>query len=395
MSLSLVDITHLAFISLRGKPIRSGLTALGIFMGVFAVSAPLQVRNISAAILAREMEKREAPHAIIYPRPNMLTGQVPQLKLTDLQYLRARLKGLRAISTSIELTSGDIYFQDQKIESEARGVSSGYLETRGRKIIKGRFFTNSDFDRYRPVVIIDEFVERELFKGKDPLTQRIYFQNRPYFVIGVVQQRQQFFQESPQGLILMPITISSVITGRQHVDNIFLRPTNNKNLQLLGQQTVEILKKRYPGQEFFPSSNIEDLKSMERILTIVSVVLVVLGSIALTVGGVGITNITIASVLERTKEIGVRRALGATRSDVMWQFLLEAALISLFGGTLAIVTVHGITVVVSTTFNFPYKFSPTTAVAAVGSALIVGVGAGFVPAYRASRLDPVKALRSD
>ena len=133
---------------------------------------------------------------------------------------------------------------------------------------------------------------------------------------------------------------------------------------------------------------------MNRVSTVVSVVLVILGSIALAVGGVGITNITIASVLERTQEIGLRRALGATRSDILFQFLLEAALISLLGGTMALITVHGVTVIVSSVFNLPYEFSPSIAITAVGSALFVGLGAGFIPANRASLLDPVKALRS-
>ena len=200
MGLSIIDLTHLAFISLRGKPFRSGLTALGIFMGVVAVITPLQVRNITSAILAKEMETREAPHAIIYPRPNRLTQQMPKLSMADLPFLRSRLSGLRAISTSIRGTSDKIFIQDREVESETQGVSQEFLETSGRTIIKGRFFSKSDFDNYRPVVIIDEFVEKQLFLDRNPISQRIYFKNRPYFIVGVVQQRQTFFRESPRGL---------------------------------------------------------------------------------------------------------------------------------------------------------------------------------------------------
>ena len=394
MSLSPLDLLNLAFISLRGKPLRSSLTALGVFMGVVAVSAPLQVRNISQAVLAREMENREAPHAIVYIGPNPITGQMPQLEMADLEFLRSRLSGLRSISAVVSGSIDKIFFQDKEVQSESRGVTIEFLETSGRAMIEGRFFSDSDFDRYRPVVVIDEFVKQKLFPAQDPIGQRIYFQNRPYFVIGVVQQRRQFFREEPRGLMLMPITTYSILIDRLNINPIFLRPIENKDLENLGKRAAEVLKRRYPGMEYYPGSNIADIKYYEGMLTIVSAILLVLGSIALAVGGVGITNITIASVLERTQEIGLRRALGATRSDVMYQFLLEAALISILGGTIAIVTVHGITVVVSNIFNLPYKFAPTTAVAGVGSALIVGVGAGFVPAHRASLLDPVKALRS-
>lgn len=392
MSLSLIDLTRLAFISLRAKPFRSSLTALGIFMGVIAVSVPLQVRNISSAVLTREMKKREAAHALIYPRSNQVTGIVAKFKMTDLEFLKAKLNGLRAISSSVQGRSDKIFFQDQELQTQTLGVTEEFLETTGREIIKGRFFTKSDFNNYRSVVVIDEFTEKELFKGEDPISQRIYFQNRLYFIIGVVQQRQQFFRQEPQELLIMPITTKTILTGRQEIDNILLRPNDDKNLETLGNEAVKLLKERYPGIEFLASSNIVDVQFMNRVSTVVSVVLVILGSIALAVGGVGITNITIASVLERTQEIGLRRALGATRSDILFQFLLEAALISLLGGTMALITVHGVTVIVSSVFNLPYEFFPSIAITAVGSALFVGLGAGFIPANRASLLDPVKAL---
>ncbi|WP_375474582.1 ABC transporter permease [uncultured Nostoc sp.] len=122
--------------------------------------------------------------------------------------------------------------------------------------------------------------------------------------------------------------------------------------------------------------------------------LTAVGAITLLVGGVGIANIMIASVNERTAEIGLRRAVGATQREIMLQFILEAVLLSLIGGTAALGVVHGLTVVITDTFNLPYKFDSKIAVLAVGSALLVGVGASLLPAVRASQIDPVKALRS-
>ncbi len=121
--------------------------------------------------------------------------------------------------------------------------------------------------------------------------------------------------------------------------------------------------------------------------------MLVVGAISLLVGGVGIANVTIASVIERTPEIGLRRAIGATKKDVMLQFILEAAILSLVGGSLAIISVHGLTVIVAQRFEFPYTFESRNAAIALSSAVLVGVGAGFFPSLRASQLDPVKALK--
>jgi putative ABC transport system permease protein len=394
MSISPLDLLNLVYVSLRGKLLRSALSALGVFMGVVAVSAPLQVNNIGRAIIAREMAQREVPQVKIYPTFNPVTRQFAELKLSDLEFLRARLVGLRAISTDIPAFSRDsIWFRDRETNADLKAVSQEFLETTGRVLIRGRFFSPVDFNKYRPVVVIDELLQQELFKGEDPIGQRIYSEGRPYFVVGVIEHKQ-FLEEQPKGLLLMPIALYSALKGRETIQTISLRPTNPQDLERLGNQAVQILEDRFQGLKFWQGSNISDIRFREQLLKRISGILLIVGSIALLVGGVGITNITIASVTERTSEIGLRRALGATQLDIMLQFIAEAAVLSLFGGTMAIATVHGITVVVANSFDLPYRFSETTAAVAIGSALVTGTGAAFFPARHGSKLDPVQALRS-
>ncbi len=394
MSISPIDLLNLVYVSLRGKLLRSTLSSLGVFMGVVAVSAPLQVYNIGRAIIARDMAQREVPQVKIYPTFNPKTSQSAQLKLADLQFLRARLVGLQAISTDMSAFSAEgVLFRDREIDADLKAVSQEFLETTGRRLIRGRFFSPADFDKYRPVVVIDELLQQELFKGEDPIGKRIYSEGRPYFVVGVIENKQ-FLDEQPKGLMLMTITLYSALQGRQNISTISLRPTNPQDLENLGNQAIKLLEARFQGLKFWQGSNISDIKFREQLLNRVSAILLLVGSIALLVGGVGITNITIASVMERTSEIGLRRALGATQLDIMLQFIGEAVLLSLFGGTIAIATVHGITVIVANTFDLPYSFSGTTAAIAIGSALVTGTGAAFFPARQGSKLDPVKALRS-
>ncbi len=267
-------------------------------------------------------------------------------------------------------------------------VSQDFLLTSGKSLVAGRFFTPADFASYRPVVVIDQFLADKLFKGQQPVGQRIYAQQRPYIVVGVVSTTKLAEDAPPEGQLLIPMSL----IGSRYIGSIQMRPYK---LEDLSNQASLLLQQRFPGQNFFVWNNVEDILQQQKTLELASQRLTVVGVIALLVGGVGIANITIASVTERIREIGLRRALGSTQREIMLQFILEAALLSLLGGTAALGVVHGLTVVVSDTFKLPYQFEGKTAALALESALLVGVGSGFAPALRASQLDPVKALRSE
>lgn len=393
MSLALFDLLRLTYISLRANLLRSSLTSLGVFMGVAAVTSTLVVRNISNATIARQLQEREAPQVIVYPGFDLATGESAELKLEDLEFLRKRLVGWRAMSASmLAFYSQPVFFEDRQAEADGQAVSQDFLATSGRALLKGRFFTAADFAKYRPVTVIDRFLAKTLFPNEDALAKRIYVDGRPYFIVGVVEQKQSNWGEA-RGLMLIPISIYSAVTGNYVVESISIRPEDPLALDRIGKQATELLAQRFFGQSFEYGSNVEDIVSQQQLLNMVSLALLAVAAIALIVGGVGIANITIASVLERTPEIGLRRALGAKKRDIMFQFILEAVAVSLLGGIGAIVTVHGVTIVIADVFKLPYQFDSNTAALALSSALGVGVGASFFPALRASNLDPVKALK--
>ena len=389
MSLSSIDLLRLTCLSLSGNLLRSVLTTVGVFMGVAAVSATLQVGNISRAVIAKQLAEREAPRVGIY-----MWGDT-SLKLEDMEFLRHRLKGVQAISAStwFDFYDNKVIFQAEKAESRKQAVSQDYLLTSGRLLRAGRFFFPSDFADYRPVVVIDEVLSELLFKGgKKPIDQRIYVNRRPYIVIGVMESKQNS-SEKPTGVILVSMSLYKVITGSQRIGGIYVRPYNLKDITGMEKQAEKVLKQRFPKAKVRTLNNVKEILEQQKTLELTSRALLAVGVISLLVGGVGIANITIAAVIERTPEIGLRRAIGATQRDILLQFILEAVILSLAGGIAAIVTVHGLTVVVADVFKLPYKFDSNTAALALGAALAVGVGAGFFPALRASQLDPVKALR--
>lgn len=366
-------------------------------MGVAAVSATLQVGNISHAVISEQLAKREAPRFTIYPPWDPVTQQHAQLRLEDMDFLRHRLKGIQAISaaSSFGYYNEKVIFQSEKAAPNMSAVSQDYLLTSGLRLIKGKghFFSPNDFASYRPVVVINEVLATQLFKGgTEPVGQRIYAEGRPYIVIGVMESKQDIFGEST-GQMLVSMSVYKAMTGSQRIGQILVRPYNLKDIKEMEEQAKKVFKQRFPKEEIYTRNNVKKILEQQETLEMVSRALLAVGVISLLVGGVGIANITIASVMERTPEIGLRRAIGATQRDIMLQFILEAVILSLVGGIVAIVTVHGLTTVVADVFKLPYKFDSNTAALALGSALAVGVGAGFFPALRASQLDPVKALR--
>ncbi|VXD17315.1 ABC transporter permease [Planktothrix paucivesiculata] len=395
MGLSILSLIRLSCSSLVGNPVRSFLSGIGVFMGVAAVSATLQVKNISTAVIAQQLAERDAPQIEIYTPWNPITKQSVELSLDDIIILKKQLKGLKSISGSSWIWSEQAVFQNQKADPYLQAMTVDFLNTSGRKLIVGRAFNSSDFENYQPVVIIDQFLADKLFESIDPLGKTIYINFRPYVVVGIVVTKPLWSGQEPKGFVYVPMAIYSAVTGQKEINSLLLRPSKIENLDPMGEQAKKILEKKFSGYEFDFYKTAEDILERQKTLDSVSKALLVVGAISLIVGGVGIANITIASVIERTPEIGLRRAVGATQLDIMLQFILEATILSFVGGTIAVVTVHGATVVVAKQFKLPYEFEPKTAALALSSAILVGVGAGFFPALRASQLDPVKALRGE
>ena len=391
MGISPLSLMALSCKSLLGNPLRSSLTTLGVFMGVAAMSATLQVRNISRAVIAQQLEREGSPRITLFARWNRVTRQWAQLTTTDMDYLKQRQRKIQMISGSNWVGQPETIYQDNTANPSVLAVAPNFLQTTGKELVAGRDFTEADYQQYRPVVIIDQFLSHELFQDQDPLGQSIYVNFRPYVVVGLIPLNPD--EEQPAGLVYMPMTVHHAMTGRRSIRRLVIRPQTLEDLESLENNIRDLMQQRFPGYSFAVWNNVDEILEQQQTLESVSTALLVVGVVALLVGGVGIANITIAAVIERTSEIGLRRAIGATQMDVLMQFVLEAAMLSLLGGAIAIVTVHGLTILVAQQFNLPYKFHTTSAGIALSSAVFVGVGAGFLPALRASQLDPVKALR--
>jgi putative ABC transport system permease protein len=292
-----------------------------------------------------------------------------------------------------------VQYEGNKADSiEALGVSQNYIATTGRKILQGRFFRPIDFAQYQPVAVIDRTLASTLFKEKSPLNQAVYTDNTRMVVIGVVESKspgQDFNKTS--GQIWLPLSFASTISSDLNQSKMLQISAHKlEDMPSLTEKVKQVLSQRHPQATVEASDNTADLLVEQELQRTASRALAGVGLIALSIGGVGIANITIASVLERIKEISIRRALGATQWDVMSQFVLEAVLLSIAGGCLAIVAVHVLTQAATTVIvKAPYIFSVQNAGLSMVAAIAVGVGASFFPALRATQVDIIEALHSN
>jgi putative ABC transport system permease protein len=285
-----------------------------------------------------------------------------------------------------------VVFEDKEANPAMLAVSKDFPDADGYILKTGRFFTDADYEQFRPVAILDQFLTDRLFPDQPAIGRWIYVEGRPFAVVGIVPTQKT--TEEPEGVLIIPLAIHSAVTGRRSVSSIQVRPHDLRNLEALGKLAKDLLKQRRPGRQLWDYNNSEDIVAKQKTLDLAAQALTVVAVISLLIGGVGIANVMIGSVIERTPEIGLRRAIGATKQDVMLQFILEAAVLSLVGGTIALATVHSATLVISNQFKLPYKFDWNAGAIALSSALIVGIGAGLPAALRASQLDPVKALQA-
>jgi putative ABC transport system permease protein len=398
MSISVIDLLAQTSRTLSASPVRSGLTLLGVFMGVAALNATLNVAAITEAQIQAKLAERDKPY--VSPFLNGPGNFSAEMKLTseDETALQQNIPSIRAMSSVSQIPSiQSVQHEGNKVGSvEASGVSQNYIATTGRKILQGRFFRPVDFAQYQPVVVIDQTLASALFKEKSPLNQAVYTDNTRMVVIGVVESKSpgQNFSKS-SGQIWLPLSFASTISSDLNQSKILqISAYKLEDIPSLTEKVKQVLSQRHPQATVEVSDNTADLLLEQDLQRTASRALAGVGLIALSIGGVGIANITIASVLERIKEISIRRALGATQWDVMSQFVLEAVLLSVAGGCLAIISVHVLTQTITTVIiQIPYLFSVQNACLSMVAAITVGVGSSFFPALKATKIDIIEALR--
>ena len=401
----LAEAFRAALASLNAHRLRSFLTTLGILIGTMAVIAVVSVlQGFSASISSQfsDLGSNTLTLEAVNDQRNFRRGQFNRISFEDVEALRFRVSGVDRVAPVINPQLGATLYKGRSAQPQVLGATEEAQDVLGVDTSMGRFLTASDEKNGRRVVVIGVEVRNELRMPRDPLGEYVLIGREWFRVVGLLEKRGEIFGFSQDNRVFIPFSVARSLTGT------FARPfmevsftvadlTEVEQVRERAVRTIRATRKIAPGKEddFEIKAADSFVQQFNRITATATAVLAGIVGISLLVGGIGIMNIMLVSVTERTREIGILKALGATRRDILIQFLLEAALLSLLGGLIGIVlgllAGMGIAALIP---NFPPAHVPVwIMLAAAGFSAVVGVVFGIAPASKAAALDPIEALR--
>jgi putative ABC transport system permease protein len=410
----IADLFLLSLRQLAKNKLRSLLTVLGIVIGIAAVTVMVSIGQGGQALIQGEFRNLGSNVLIVFPTwkessTGAREGRAMNLTGEDAKAIAEECPAVRAASPLVgaggQIIGGNVNWKPEMMQ----GVGPDFLIIRNFKMAVGEFFTERDVAGANKVCVIGNTIAIKLFAGQDPVGQQVRIKNIPFTVIGVLEPKGADLGGRDQDdLLLMPYTTARKrIQGSQfaNVDIILLSARSEADSAQAEQEVTALLADRHkipPGRrnDFEINNTVEIARVMNIITGSMTAMLSAIAAISLLVGGVGIMNIMLVSVTERTKEIGIRMALGARPRDILRQFLIESMVLSAVGGLIGILVgvlgAAGVTAIINAflpSANWPFVVSIPAALGALAFAAAVGIFFGFYPALRASRLDPIEALR--
>jgi ABC-type antimicrobial peptide transport system permease subunit len=398
------ETLKLAVQAIRRNALRSFLTLLGIVIGVCAVIAMVTIGNGTTEKVKEQMAKLGTNVLFIRPGqwgPGRSSATAKPFNIRDITELRDQLRGVKAVAPMAQQSVTVIYGSESRSVGTI-GTDASYIVTQDWDLTAGRNFLASETRSGRAVCIIGETVHDKLFGSTDPVGKRIRVDNISCEVIGLLAEKgESGFGTDRDDVILMPLrTFQRRIAGNTDINTINVSARDGVDTAKVQADIERLLRERRgikPGEE--DDFRVADMKQIADTQTATTGVLtMLLGAVAgvsLLVGGIGIMNIMLVSVTERTREIGIRLAVGAQESQVLMQFLVEAVVLSLFGGTVGVVLGLALAGLASAGMSIPFVLNPSIVVIAFAFSALIGIVFGYFPARRAAQLDPIDALRHE
>ncbi len=400
-----------AWVGVATHKLRSFLTILGIVIGVAAVISLMSIGRGAEARIISNIESMGSdlitisPGARTWGGVRSASGGAATLTMEDAEAIAEQVAYVDLVaptySTSLQLVVGG-----ENMNSQVTGVPPEYQEIQNLEIASGAFFTEYDYQRGAKVVVLGSEVKETLFGDADPIGQQMRMGTNIVRVIGVLASKEAMFG-SPDDAIFIPLTAMQqmvaqprTVQGERVVSSIALTVSDEEQADYVVAEITSLLRTRHQlgplDDDDFSVMSMEELAStLSEAIGTMTLLLGAIAAISLLVGGIGVMNIMLVSVLERTREIGIRKALGARERDIWGQFLIEAAFLTLAGGIIGVILGWAVSYLVNSMELMTTVVTADIVVLAVSVSVGIGLFFGFYPAWNASRLNPIEALRSE
>ena len=391
-----VEAFRMAWIAMVSHRLRTLLTMLGIVIGITAVVSVVAIGQGARQKVVNDISSMGTNVIDIFPGMDWgdeKASTIHTLVSADLDALKSQTY----VDSVTPVINGSILlrYRNKTANASAGGVSQQYFQVRGMEIARGSGFQEDDVRRQAQVVIIDQNTAKKFFTGTDnPVGKVIFLGTLPCRIIGVTKEKESPFGNNQNLSVWIPYTAATGrLLGRQYLDSVTVRVRDGLSNQVAEQNIIRLLTQRHGRKDIYTSSSDTILKTVNKTTATLTLLISAIAVISLVVGGIGVMNIMLVSVTERTHEIGIRMAVGARQSDIMQQFLIEAVLVCLIGGLIGILLSYVVGVIFPLFVSaITMKFSTISVAAAFICSSLIGVVFGFLPARNAARLDPIYAL---
>jgi putative ABC transport system permease protein len=405
----LSENVRIALTSILANKLRAALTTLGIMIGVASVIAVVSLVQGLKQRFSEDLEGVGATYILVFPdageERNTLNPKIPALTYEDGLAIVRQAPEIRNFTPIFYRPGAEAKYRDLRHSTTLLGVGESYQDVVNHWVDRGRFFTALDMEARKQVCVVGTELAKKLGIDRDAIGSVIQVAGSSFTVVGVMEKRGRMFADDYDDLVLIPFPTSSMLYGPDAVRSLRLdlQASDPQRMDLAQEQIRDVLRVRHGLREkdkddFRILLQEEILKTVSSALTSTSLIMGAVVGIALLVGGIGIMNIMLVSVTERTREIGIRKAVGARRKDILSQFLIEAIVLSGLGGLIGILGGMGLGAIarqfIRRFIEFPTTHTPIWAIGlSFGFCALLGIIFGIYPAAKASKLDPIEALR--
>ena len=398
----ILDLFRMAIRSLISHKLRTFLTALGIIIGVASVISMISIGEGARQQTLSTISKFGTNIITIKPGQkktrHVTTGKVDTLILDDAYFIEKNVSLITGVAAQV-YRSAQLKFGNKNTNTTVRGTGKNYVHLANFEMHKGRYFNKQEINASKRVCVLGATVVKNLFEERNPLGQTIKVDGKNFIVIGITEPKGALSWFDPDDQIFIPVTTAQKrVFGMNHIQSIDVQAAKIEDLELIKDDISQILRLRHnipedKENDFYVQNSSQWLNSWGDAAKTFTYLLGGIAAISLMVGGIGIMNIMLVSVTERTREIGIRKAIGAKKKEILEQFLIESVVISFLGGGVGVILGIAISKMVSNIGGWETIVSTQSILLAFGFSAGIGIFFGFYPANKAANMNPIEALR--